>query len=278
MSNIIRRHDNKNRSIVDRSNSVLPDVYFNLLHCEPGQPVSLSVPGVEVVAVVLSGSCSIGVDGERFENVGGRKSVWDGRADSVYTGTGRTLAFEAIDGPVEIALAGAPTRENLAPFRVRPDEVESVVVGSSETKSKREIFHILGQNGNGRVGSLLVSELYCEEGCWSGYPPHKHDEDRSGETSHAELYHYRFDPPSGFGAQLHYAQGETPRAEVIFDGDTYLIPRGYHPTVASPGHRSYLFTILVGRSQRGLVQFFDPKHVHLIDRIPGIAAMRDKFK
>lgn len=278
MSYIIRRRDNGNTAIVDASNPILSDVYFNLLRCEPGKPVELTVPGTEIVAVVQSGRCTITVDEKHFEAVGGRKSIWGGKADSVYAGTGRRMVFEAVGGSAEVALAGAPCAEDYRPFRVTPDEVESVVVGSSDTKSKREIFHILGQNAAGRVGRLLVSELYAEEGCWSGYPPHKHDEDRAGETNHAELYHYRYDPPTGFGAQLHYEAGQTPRAEMILDGDTYLLPTGYHPTVASPGHRAYVFTILVGRTQRGLVQYFDPAHDHLVGRIPGIAGMRDKFK
>jgi 5-deoxy-glucuronate isomerase len=278
MPNIIRSHDNRNRAIIDASSPILPEVYFNLIRLAPGETLALTVPGTEILAVVMSGLCTIGVGAERFERVGGRASIWAGKADSVYAGTGRPMSFEAVGGPVEVALAGAPTDEDHAPFRIRPEAVESVVVGSSETKSKREIFHILGQNAAGRVSRLLVSELYGEEGCWSGYPPHKHDEDREGETSHAEIYHYRFNPPTGFGAQLHYVDGEAPRAEMIFSGDTYLLPEGYHPTVASPGHNSYLFTILVGRTRRGLVQFFDPRHAHLIDRIPGIAGMRDKFK
>jgi len=278
MSYIIRRRDNANTAIVDASSPVLPDIYFNLLRCEQDKPVELTVPGTEIVAVVQSGHCTITVGETRFEAIGGRKSIWGGKADSVYAGTGRRMVFEAVGGSAEVALAGAPCAEDYQPFRVTPDEVESVVVGSSDTKSKREIFHILGQNAAGRVGRLLVSELYAEEGCWSGYPPHKHDEDRAGETNHAELYHYRYDPPTGFGAQLHYEAGQTPRAEMILDGDTYLLPTGYHPTVASPGHRAYVFTILVGRTQRGLVQYFDPAHDHLVARIPGIAGMRDKFK
>jgi 5-deoxy-glucuronate isomerase len=278
MSNIIRRRDNANQALVDASSPILPEVYFNLVKCVPGTPVRIEVANTEIVAVVLSGTCDIGVGAERFADVGQRRSIWDGKADSVYAGSGQPLVFEAKGGPVEIALAGAPARGDYKPFRIAPQEVESVVVGSSDTKSKREIFHILGQNANDRVGALLVSELYCEEGCWSGYPPHKHDEDRSGETNHAELYHYRYNPPTGFGAQLHYVTGEAPRAEMVMDGDTYLLPDGYHPTVASPGHSGYVFTILVGRTQRGLVQHFDTTHDHLVARIPGIAGMRAAFK
>ena len=126
---------------------------------------------------------------------------------------------------------------------------------------------------------LLVSELYADPGCWSGYPPHKHDtDDGSTETDHEELYHYRFNPESGFGGQSVYQDGERPQAFVTRHGDTFLLDGGYHPTVTSPGHEGYIFTILAGRSRRGLVQRFEAKHTHLMNGIPGIQGMRDKFK
>ena len=61
-------------------------------------------------------------------------------------------------------------------------------------------------------------------------------------------------------------------------GDTFLLDRGYHPCVTSPGHEEYIFTILVGKTQRSLVQNFHERHRHLVSKIPGIAAMREKFK
>jgi 5-deoxy-glucuronate isomerase len=60
--------------------------------------------------------------------------------------------------------------------------------------------------------------------------------------------------------------------------DTFLIDCGYHPTTRAPGHEGYIFTVLVGRHQRSLVQSFEPAHIHLMAKIPGIQAMRDKFK
>lgn len=277
MNNLIRHTADSQGPIVETGNALLGDVYFDLLHLEPGEEQTLNVPGFELVLVVQSGACTITCDNQIFRDVGDRRDIWSGKADSVYAGTAETILIMAGAEGCALAVAGGACFEPHASFRIRPDEVESVVVGSAETKSKREIFHILGQNGNGRAGKLLVSELYAEDGCWSGYPPHKHDTAREGETNHAELYHYRFNPPSGFGAQLHY-NSEDARAEIIRDGDTYLLPSGYHPTVTSPGHRAYVFTILVGRDQRGLVQYFDPDHTHLIDYIPGLAGMRDKFK
>ena len=88
-------------------------------------------------------------------------------------------------------------------------------------------------------------------------------------------------PETGFGAQFRYVgeDGATePQVVMTRHGDTFLIDRGYHPTVRAPGHEGYIFTILVGRHQRSLVQSFEPQHRHLMAKIPGIQAMRDKFK
>ena len=166
----------------------------------------------------------------------------------------------------------------MGPFRITPEEVDMVDVGSNETKSRRRIFHILGNRQADRVGRLLVSELYADEGCWSGYPPHKHDTDQAGETAHEELYHWRFDPPTGFGTQLWYEEGCEPHAHATRNGDTFAFSTGYHPTATSPGHASYIFTILVGKTQRSLVQNFEEVHRPLMAKIPGIDAMRAKFR
>jgi 5-deoxy-glucuronate isomerase len=242
-----------------------------------GESYEYKLPGFESVIVPMAGTCDLTADGESFSSLGGRTSVWDGRADAVYAGPNADVAFVA-RSECEVAIAGGLWNRPMAPFRVRPAEVDMVDVGSNETKSRRRIFHILGQNGTGRAGNLLVSELYADEGCWSGYPPHKHDTDQPGETAHEEVYHWRFNPPTGFGAQLCYEPGGDAKAFMTRYGDTFAFSAGYHPTVTSPCHESYIFTILAGKTQRSLIQNFDVAHRHLMDRIPGIAAMREKFK
>ncbi|CAH1648430.1 MULTISPECIES: 5-deoxy-glucuronate isomerase [unclassified Chelatococcus] len=277
MPKLIRQHDGADRAILVED-AVLDRVYFNCIRLSPGEIFELRLPRHECVIVLMSGTADILVHGERFAAVGGRADVWSGVADSVYAPLGATIKIEALAVPVEVAIAGGLTEERYSAFRIRPDEVETVEVGSPGTHSRRRILHILGQNGRGRTGHLLVSELYADDGCWSGYPPHKHDTDRGeGETDHQELYHYRFLPPSGFGVQVTY-DGEKETCFMTRDRDTVLVDSGYHPTVTSPGHRSYIFTILVGKAHRGLVQYFDPAHLHLTETIPGIQAMRDKFK
>lgn len=263
-------------------NAPVADTYFRLVSLEPGASDEFRLDQFEALLVVLSGTADVEVAGEHFAAVGQRADIWSGQADSVYCGRDKSVRIVACS-KVEIAIAGCRSQNDYAAFRIRPDEVDCVDVGSNETKSRRRIFHILGHNGAGRTGNFLVSELYCDEGCWSGYPPHKHDTDRDGETAHEEVYHYRFNPPSGFGAQFWYeesAPGALTDSRVVMtrDGDTVAFDTGFHPTVTSPGHAEYIFTILVGKTQRSLVQHFNEAHRHLMAKIPGIAAMREKFK
>ncbi len=279
MPDLIRRYDNKNKPIIVPKKGLMALTYFNLVHLQRGDEYQAKVEGCETLYAVLSGNVDIEVSGTSFKDVGRRKDLWSGNADSVYAGVGAAVRVRAnVDG-TEVAVAGGLCDRVYAPFRVLPSEVEMVDVGSVETRSHRRIFHLLGQNGLGRAGNLLVSELYCDHGCWSGYPPHKHDEDQgTAETNHEETYHYRFRPETGFGAQLCFQPDGSSQCFMTRNGDTFLLDRGFHPTVTSPGHEEYIFTILVGKTQRGLVQNFKEEHRHLMRGIPGIQDMVNKFK
>lgn len=280
MAKLIHARDNRNAPIVEPGRDGMTLTYFNLLRLEAGKAHTIDIPSCELLCVVLSGRADIAACAQEFKNIGRRADIWDGQADSVYCGTCPRVTVRALRDGTEVAIAGGLCEQPFAPFRIPPEEVEMVEVGSSETHSLRRIYHILGQNGAGRSGRLLVSELHADGGCWSGYPPHKHDTERPPEeTDFEELYHYRFKPETGFGAQFCYdGDGTPPLAVMTRNRDTFLIDRGFHPTATSPGHQEYIFTVLVGRTQRSLVQNFEPRHRHLMEYIPGIQAMRDKFR
>ena len=279
MPDLIRQYDNKNQPIITPETAILSSTYFNLLRLKKGEEHGTKIEGFETLYAVLSGNVEIEVNGTPFKDVGRHQDIWSGKADSVYAGAGAVVRVRANQDGTEVAVAGGVCDKTFPPFRVLPEEVEMVDVGSVETRSHRRIFHLLGQNGNGRANNLLVSELYCDHGCWSGYPPHKHDEDQGTvETAHEEVYHFRFRPETGFGAQFAFQPDGSSQCFMTRNGDTFLLDKGYHPTVTSPGHEEYIFTILVGKTQRGLVQNFKEEHRHLMRGIPGIQDMVNKFK
>ncbi|MEL6962123.1 MAG: 5-deoxy-glucuronate isomerase [Pseudomonadota bacterium] len=278
----IAPYDNQNKPIVDVDNGTVPLNYFNIVKLTRGQSFTYQVPGYETCIVPATGSVDVNVEGIRFEKLGGRGvDVWDGEPEGVYVPTGANAEMVCVSDKTEVFVAGAKYDEVLEPFDVRSDGLDLVQYGSDDTKTHRKIKHILGQKQAGKVGRLLVSELFTVgAGGWSGFPSHKHDTDRlPDETRHDETYNFRFRPNHGSGVQmLQREDGKSGDAYHIVDGSTICLDNGYHPCCALPGYEMYYFTILGGLSQRSLVQYFQPSHAYQIETIPGIKDMIAKFK
>jgi 5-deoxy-glucuronate isomerase len=275
-------HDNRNRPIVGPDHPVVPLTYFNIVRLSRGEWHDGAVAGYETCIVPATGTIRVEVGGKRFDDLGGRGSdVWDGEPEGVYVPTGQHARTTCLSATAEIFIAGARYDEVLEPFAIRADELDIIQYGSDETKTHRKIKHILGTKYHGRVGRLLVSELYTVgTGGWSGFPSHKHDTDRlPEETRHDETYNFRFRPAHGSGLQmLQRVDNEPGDAYHVVNGSTVLIDRGYHPCCVLPGYEMYYFTILGGLSQRSLKQYFQPTHADQLTRIPGIMDMVAKFK
>ena len=275
-------YDNANRPLVDIDDERVPLNYFNIVKLRRGDAFEYRVPHYETAIVPATGTVDVDVEGEGFERVGLRGvDVWDGEPEGVYVPSGAKAQFVCLSETAEVFVAGARYDKPLEPFVVRAADIDKVQYGSDDTKTHRKIKHILGTKYRDRVGRLLVSELFTVgQGGWSGFPPHKHDEDRPPvETRHDETYNFRFRPNNGFGLQLLQREdGGLGEAYHLIDGSTLVIDKGYHPCVVAPGYEMYYFTILGGLSQRPLIQYFQPSHAHQIETIPGIKDMIAKFK
>jgi 5-deoxy-glucuronate isomerase len=274
--------DNLNKAIVDVDDHNVPLNYFNIVKLTKGQAFEYRVPGYETCIVPATGSVDVNVGGVEFKSLGTRgEDVWDGEPEGVYVPTNTNTLMVCLSDTAEVFVAGAKYDDVLEPFAVRADEIDKVQYGSDDTKTHRKIKHILGQKQHGKVGRLLVSELYTVgQGGWSGFPSHKHDTDRvPDETRHDETYNFRFRPKWGSGVQmLQRADNEPGDAYHIVDGSTICIDNGYHPCAVLPGYEMYYFTILGGLSQRSLIQYFQPTHSYQVETIPGIKDMIAKFK
>ena len=274
--------DNKNSPIVDVDDATVPLNYFNIVKLAKGQAFDYQVPGYETCIVPATGSIDVDVEGFKTTGLGWRvEDVWGGEPEGVYVPSGAKVEMVCLSETAEVFIAGAKYDEILDPFAVRADEIDLVQYGSDDTKTHRKIKHILGQKQHGKVGRLLVSELFTVgAGGWSGFPSHKHDTDRlPTETRHDETYNFRFKPNWGSGVQMLQREDNTPgEAYHIMDGSTICLDSGYHPCCVLPGYEMYYFTILGGLSQRSLVQYFQPTHAYQIETIPGIKDMIAKFK
>jgi 5-deoxy-glucuronate isomerase len=274
--------DNKNVAIVGVDDPVVPLTYFNIVKLHRGEVFISQVAGYETCIVPATGVVDVAVGGQTFAAIGNRGvDVWDGEPEGVYVPVGLPAQITCMSERAEVFVAGAKFDQVLEPFAVRADALDVIQYGSDDTKTHRKIKHILGTKYHGRVGRLLVSELFTVgAGGWSGFPSHKHDTDRLPlETRHDETYNFRFRPNHGSGVQmLQREDGKPGAAYHIVDGSTICLDRGYHPCAVLPGYEMYYFTILAGLSQRSLVQYFQPSHAYQIETIPGIKDMIAKFK
>ena len=274
--------NNHNCAIVDVEDSTVPLNYFNIVKLTKGQAFEYKVPGYENCIVPATGTVDVDVEGFKATSLGGRsEDVWDGEPEGVYVPSGATAEMICLSEMAEVFVAGAKFDQVLDPFSVRTDEIDLVQYGSDDTKTHRKIKHILGQKQHGKVGRLLVSELFTVgAGGWSGFPSHKHDTDRLPiETRHDETYNFRFKPNWGSGVQMLQREDNKPgEAYHIMNGSTICLDNGYHPCCVLPGYEMYYFTILGGLSQRSLVQYFQPTHSYQVETIPGIKDMIAKFK
>ena len=278
----IAPHDNSNNPIVVVDNELVPLNYFNIIKQKKGEVFNYSLSGYETCIVPATGTISIDIEGKSFDQLGNRGvDVWDGEPEGAYVPVGAKVRIVCQSDKTETFIAGAQYDKVLEPFDVRKTEIDLVQYGSDETKTHRKIKHILGANQHGKVGRLLVSELYTVgQGGWSGFPSHKHDTDQlPNETRHDETYNFRFRPNYGSGLQMLQREDNEPGdAYHIMDGSTMLIDNGYHPCAVLPGYEMYYFTILGGLSQRSLKQYFQPTHEEQLHTIPGIMDMVAKFK
>jgi 5-deoxy-glucuronate isomerase len=138
-------------------------IYFDLLWLSAGEERTLDLLGFEIHLVPFSGRMDVEIGAHRFDNVGGRASVWDGQADSVYAGSRQPIHIRALTD-LEFAVAGGATDQRFQPFPVPPERVRCVEVGSSETKSRRRICHPARPERDGPGRQSAGQRAICRRG------------------------------------------------------------------------------------------------------------------
>ena len=238
-------------------------VGFEVLRLREAQSVERQTGDEEICMVVLSGICNVSTADDRWENIGGRGSVFDGAPYAVYLPPQASYRVEAVGGELEVAIASAPAEEGVDPQLIRPEDVEVGVRGSGNME--RELRPILMEDRPAE--RLLVVEVITPNGHWSSYPPHKHDEDRRPHESYLEeTYYHRVRPEKGFAFQRVYAEDRYLDETVTFkNGDVVLVPKGYHMVSAPPGYDLYYLNVMAGPVREWKVKN-DPSHEWLIEQ------------
>ena len=168
----IPQHDNKNKAIIDCNNELVPLCYFNIIKLSAGESYTYQLTDYESCIVPATGSVDVQVQGQVFQEVGKRQHIWEGDPEGVYVPVNCEATLICISNEVEVFISGAKHNQTYEAFVIRQEDIDKVQYGSDDTKTHRKIKHILGKEPAGKVGKLLVSELFTVgAGGWSGFPP-----------------------------------------------------------------------------------------------------------
>jgi 5-deoxy-glucuronate isomerase len=266
MEYVIRKNSNKDTSgfsaIVGEDQDLIKLINLGILNLEAGQEFVVNHPAKESVVVLLSGNCSAVSEAAQLGRMS-RESVFKERASAIWSPPGVELKITAAE-KTQLAVilspaSGQPSstdsdRQKL-PVAITPADVKVDVRGKGHCN--REVHNIVDESIPSQ--SLLVGETFNPPGNWSSYPPHKHEkEDPPVESKHEEVYYFRVEPEQGFALMRLY-NDRRDEAVVVEDGDTVLLPDGFHPVAAPPGYSVYYLWILAGKT-RQLRMNDDPRH------------------
>ena len=217
------RHKGRKVFITPKNSTMLHLCYARILLDQGTPEVQFNNGTQESAFILLAGEVDFTVGDQRF-NLGER--------DSVYIPRDSTIQIRSrSNADIAEFSANVDNRYPLQIVRysdVKNDKSLHFVAGGAATT--RDLNILIGKNVE--AGRLLAGLTISEPGNWTSWPPHEH------AAMLEEMYVYTHMPAPAFGIQFVYTDTKEPElATIVRDGDAVLMPRGYHPNVAAPGHR-----------------------------------------
>jgi 5-deoxy-glucuronate isomerase len=235
---------------------------LRVVELPPGGSCAFESGEDEVLVLPLSGRCTVSCEGRQY-SLTGRTGVLSGEVtDFAYVPRDAEALVTTRDGG-RFALPGARATKRL-PFRYQAAGNVPVELRGAGTCSRRVTNFCTPEAFE--ADRLIACEVFTPSGNWSSYPPHKHDEERPGETVLEEIYYFEVaNGPSGPGVAYQRVYGTEERpidvlAEVR-SGDVVIIPHGWHgPSMAVPGYDLYYLNVMAGPGKRAWQICDDPAH------------------
>jgi 5-deoxy-glucuronate isomerase len=211
------------RTAVSPGNSSLRHLFYGRILLDGSVPhVSFETGARETALLCMHGSCSVEVDGAAHTL---------GQYDAIYVPRGSAVEVSS-DTEVDLVECAAEVDGDyplqVVPYRqVQQNPAQKFTAGGAATS--RDLNIVIGDNV--KAGRILMGFTKSQPGHWTSWPPHEHTELLE------EVYVYFDMPAPAFGIQLVYTEPAAPElVSIVREGDAVLMPAGYHPNVAAPGH------------------------------------------
>lgn len=215
----------------------------------------------EMALVPIEGAGTVRVGNDHIDLA--RYGVFDQLPHVLYIPPGRPISVAAGHRFV-FTIGGAPAEGGLPLRLFEPSEMRVELRGGGA--SYRQICHILAAPLPAE--RLILYEGYAPRGTWSGWAPHCHD-GYAGSPYLEEVYYFRLQPAQGFVLHRNWREDSNfDETLVCENGDTALVPQGFHSTVACPGTNMYFLNYLAGEpvgDERAQGPYFHPDHTWIHD-------------
>ena len=208
---------------VSPKNSVLAHLQYGRVRLNSEVPrVSFETGERETALLCMRGACRVTVNGATYD-LDLHDAIYAPRGSALEVSTSTEVDLVELsadvtgDYPVQLVRYSDVVKDPALKFR------------AGGTATSRDLNIIIGDNV--RAGRILMGFTRSLPGNWTSWPPHEH-------TALLEEVYVYFDMPApAFGIQLVYTEPEKPEfVSLVRDGDAVLMPAGYHPNVAAPGH------------------------------------------
>lgn len=223
----------------------------------------------EIVIVPLSSSLvTVVVNGTTY-SLAGRPGVFAAVADWLYAPVGATVSLSGASGEVAVCTAKAEREFPVHHGRAAEVPVEPRGAGFAT----RQVNNIATPDSFRGAHRILVCEVLTPGGNWSSWPPHRHDGVAGCPYMNEEIYYFRLGKQlsdHGHAEATGYFHAYTVDGSVndtitLHDGDTYVLPAGYHgPTIAAPEYPMYFLNVLAGPAEDRTMAFCDDPSHHWI--------------
>lgn len=236
--------------ICDPTNSPLRWLHFGRLWLPgPEESWQHETGNHEETLALLQGSGKVVVNGKGSYELGTRRDPFSDAPTMLYLPARCTYTVTGGKAGIDLAISAAPASDGFDGQPLLFPAATAVQTHHGAGMWRRKIY--MGTEGDHPIERLIVGETLNRPGGWTSFPPHKHDtRDAPREMPYEEIYFFLMKPQTGFAIQRVYDPPQREQALnatlLVRNGDTVVIPRGYHPVVGAPGHQMYYLWVLCG--------------------------------
>ena len=231
------------QSIVTPEDSDLQLLNFSIIQSGQLEKYSGILKDCEAAFVITKGLLEFFVNGKSIGKLQ-RKNVFDEPPFAVYAppSTKYTMKFQEES---EVCIISCRTETKYEARLIEPKDLKFKRVG--EETYCRNITNIMPETFS--AGKIVLGETINDDGNWSSYPPHKHDEDNlPEEVKMEEIYFFKIHPETGFG-MIRVFDDKDNNLFLLKNNEVVTIPKGYHPVTVAPKHQIYYLWALAGEKR-----------------------------